>query len=169
MCKKVKKKVVICLWLLIIYVYFSVSSQMNDWNRNSELVSCTLHVPRWTVYYIHPSAIRPLVWKRRPHSNRSTLITLHLPAEPHTDTSVEADKSNEWSTAEGGRQRGRERPPSAFQFLIYLQLFKLSRPHLSDPLILSLTVLLTRVSSCPHFSSSLLHARSPSSLLLTLT
>lgn len=69
----------------------------------------------------------------------TTLITLHLPAEPHTDTSMEADKSDEWSTAERGRQRERwrERPPSDFQFLIYLQLFKLSRLHLSDPLILS--------------------------------
>lgn len=55
-------------------------------------------------YCIQLSVIRPFIWKLWPRCSRSTLITLHLPAEPHTHTLVEADESDEWFTADTVRR-----------------------------------------------------------------
>ncbi len=85
------------------------------------------------LYCLHPSVIRPLIWKLSPHSNRSTFITLHLPAE-HTDTSMEADQSDAWST-----------PPLPFSIFYFISSF-LNRPAFSSPP----SALLTSISS-PHF------------------
>lgn len=104
-----------------------------------------------------------LSYENWPHSSHSSLISLHLPAEPHTDTSVEADKSHTWSTTE----RERAPPPTVFPF--YLKLFQLSRLLFSNPLILPPSLCPTNIYlilSSLHF---VLLLSSSVSLLLTFT
>lgn len=48
---------------------------------------CMLRVPRWTLcdfLFYHCSVIRLFIWKVRAHSSLSSVIPLHLPAEPQT-------------------------------------------------------------------------------------